>query len=159
MISFVSTIFCGHLGKTELAGVSLSIAVRLFNHLLSSAPEVKNESRRLRRETWPFFRCLKSVRPSFNPKRHGESLVFQVVNVTGVSIGTGLSLTCDTLISQVALVLLPLLTQARQQVLLLRSQVLLGSPLNTPTMSLCVLPVCFGSVGVAHFRNHFKYFA
>lgn len=89
MISFVSTVFCGHLGKTELAGVSLAIAVRRLARAL---------------DWYPSLPALEFKLPI--PPPHPElcfCFLLQVINVTGVSIGTGLSLTCDTLISQVAL--------------------------------------------------------
>lgn len=74
LISFVSMIFCGHLGKTELAAVALATAVGpVF------LPSVTFGT---------FFFHLRCVLP-------------QVINVTGISVGSGLASACDTLTSQV----------------------------------------------------------
>lgn len=108
MISFVSTVFCGHLGKIELASVALSIAVR--------------------RQVWLFGA---SVPWSLS---HVCSH-WQVVNVTGVSIGSGLSLTCDTLISQVSSA--EALTEKPE--LLLGSHTILGSEWKQLDTSVFVL--------------------
>ncbi|XP_016335908.1 multidrug and toxin extrusion protein 1-like [Sinocyclocheilus anshuiensis] len=64
-MSFISTVFCGHLGKTKLASVALAIAVSSQNNLIIVA----------------FIKTL-------------------FINVTGISIGSGLASACDTLISQ-----------------------------------------------------------
>lgn len=95
MISFVSTVFCGHLGKTELAGVSLSIAVRRRAHVVSVFGLVSQPAC----QYW----CLNYLYCNVCFSLNDVLFLFflQVVNVTGISIGTGLSLTCDTLISQV----------------------------------------------------------
>lgn len=93
MISIVSMMFCGHLGKTELAGVSLAAAVRrnasepnlclCWHPRLFAVISHCNLAYIFFKSIWSFFCQL------------------QVVNVTGISIGIGLSSTCDTLMSQV----------------------------------------------------------
>lgn len=79
LISFISTVFCGHLGKTELAGVALAIAVSLQNNFTIVA----------------FIKMLITFVNTVHP------FCSQVINVTGISIGSGLASACDTLISQV----------------------------------------------------------
>ena len=94
MISIVSMMFCGHLGKTELAGVSLAAAVR------RNASEPNLCLYWLPRLFAVIVHCslaydfFKFIWPCF--------CQLQVVNVTGISIGIGLSSTCDTLMSQVS---------------------------------------------------------
>ena len=93
MISIVSMMFCGHLGKTELAGVSLAAAVR------------RNASEPNLCLCWHLR--LFAVIAHCNLAYNFFELIWscfcqlQVVNVTGISIGIGLSSTCDTLMSQV----------------------------------------------------------
>lgn len=72
-LGLVSTIFCGHLGRVELASVSLAIAVSR-----TKSPGIRGG----------LFTCRFTLR-------------WQIINVTGISIGSGLSSACDTLISQV----------------------------------------------------------
>lgn len=78
LIGFTSLVFCGHMGKTELAGVALAIAVGFI-----SASQF----------------CFDALMYCATLK----SLIYtlQVLNVTGISIGSGLGSACDTLISQV----------------------------------------------------------
>lgn len=82
MISFISTVFCGHLGRTELASVALAIAVSEHVLNLLILLFIQNVKYFLRVWLMVFF-C------------------WQVINVTGISVGSGLASACDTLISQV----------------------------------------------------------
>lgn len=83
LISFISTVFCGHLGKVELAGVALAIAVSTFMLLAIYIQKLcVNFTPR-----FMFLLCLLYIR--------------QVINVTGISVGAGMASACDTLISQV----------------------------------------------------------
>lgn len=83
MISFVSTVFCGHLGKTELASVALAIAV---SECTLNPLRCHTECYVCHIETVQLMVCF----------------IWQVINVTGLSVGMGLASACDTLISQVS---------------------------------------------------------
>nr|XP_059852639.1 multidrug and toxin extrusion protein 1 [Delphinus delphis] len=70
LISLVSSVFCGHLGKVELDAVTLAVSITSCSRLVPG---------RL-----PHLVCCP----------------LQVVNVAGISVGTGLASACDTLMSQ-----------------------------------------------------------
>ncbi|XP_037666531.1 multidrug and toxin extrusion protein 2 isoform X2 [Choloepus didactylus] len=83
MIHVVSTVFCGHLGKVQLASVMLAVAPPR-----AQTPRPRPGTGSPPR---PHLTC-----PCLPP--HRERLQF--VNVCGVSVGYGLSSACDTLMSQ-----------------------------------------------------------
>lgn len=145
MISFVSTVFCGHLGKTELAAVALSIAVRRLaqSHLCAdwchSLPVQNGISHILNTQFSDIYMCFPWL----------CFFLLQVVNVTGISIGTGLSLTCDTLISQVifSLEILSLYScnQDKYNSCCWVPRLSWGLLSNNSTMSFCIKLVYFDS--------------
>ncbi|GAB5580575.1 multidrug and toxin extrusion protein 2-like isoform X6 [Prionailurus iriomotensis] len=72
LISVVSSIFCGHLGKVELDAVTLAVSMAFTTKPLGHPPA-----------------------PSWQ-----SPICYEVVNVIGISVGTGLASACDTLMSQ-----------------------------------------------------------
>ena len=91
LVGFVGTVFCGHLGKTELAGVALATAVSRPIWYPNTADSL-------------FLSHIVVILWSRQWQTHTNiysGSFTQLINVTGLSIGFGLSSTCDTLISQV----------------------------------------------------------
>ncbi|KAK2111016.1 hypothetical protein P7K49_010762 [Saguinus oedipus] len=92
LISFISSVFCGHLGKLELDAVTLAIANQV------QLPGSRWGMHQTSCDTTPWF----GGTALGSPKLQGLLLTLvKVINVTGVSVGFGLSSACDTLISQV----------------------------------------------------------
>lgn len=88
LIGFTSLVFCGHMGKTELAGVALAIAVGFLSVSTHNSALILSSVIPLFLNVW-INPALKTIN------------TLQVINVTGISIGSGLGSACDTLISQV----------------------------------------------------------